>query len=180
MKGIILLANGFELAEATITIDLLRRSDIDIVTVSMYDDYYVKSSNNIIIKCDELVDDIYDDNYDFLVIPGGSAVYSFHLQQPITKKLISKFVENEKIIGAICAAPLILKKYGFLDGIKYTCFENNFDDPLYQPKKVVKFGNIITSKACGTSFDFALALIEVLHGSKQKKKIKKEIYYEFN
>ena len=43
MKGIILFANNFEDTEAIVTIDLLKRAGIQIDTVSMYNDLFVKS-----------------------------------------------------------------------------------------------------------------------------------------
>ena len=54
MKGLILLVNGFEESEAIITIDLLRRANIEIDLVSLTNSLTVTSSGNITVSCDKL------------------------------------------------------------------------------------------------------------------------------
>lgn len=85
MKGIILLANYFEDVEALITIDILRRAKIEIDLVSMEHNLEVKTQSNIKIIADKLVSEISLSNYDFLIIPGGKAVFNTHLESSVTK-----------------------------------------------------------------------------------------------
>ena len=47
MKGLIILANGFEDSEAIITIDLLRRAKINLDLVSLTENKSVLTSSNI-------------------------------------------------------------------------------------------------------------------------------------
>ena len=48
MKGIIILVNGFEDVEALATIDVLRRSSIQIDTASLFDTNVLTQSNHYI------------------------------------------------------------------------------------------------------------------------------------
>ena len=52
-KGLIILANGFEESEAIITIDIIKRSKIELDLVSLEKDNTVTSSNNIVVTCDK-------------------------------------------------------------------------------------------------------------------------------
>ena len=52
MKGIILMANGFEETEAIVTIDIIRRANIEIHTISLMKSNDVLGAHNILIKTD--------------------------------------------------------------------------------------------------------------------------------
>ena len=72
-------------------------------------------------------------------------------------------------IAAICAAPSILGKLGFLKGKIATAFPG-FEDMLegaeVAPKteRVVTDGNITTSRGMGTSVDLGLELVTLIKG----------------
>jgi 4-methyl-5(b-hydroxyethyl)-thiazole monophosphate biosynthesis len=72
---------------------------------------------------------------------------------------------NNCIIAAICAAPAVLVKAGLLDGRRATSHPAaaaHMTGVEYLEDRVVKDGLIITSRAAGTTFEFAFALIEQL------------------
>ena len=114
MKGLILLVNGFEESEAIITIDLLRRANIEIDLVSLTNSLTVTSSGNITVSCDKLYSITKLEDYNFLVIPGGKAVFNYHLDSIVTKEIVDYFMSKNLVVAAICAAPMILGKYGYL------------------------------------------------------------------
>ncbi len=180
MKGIILLANNFEDAEAIVTIDLLKRASILVDTVSMYDNLLVKSKYGLNITCDKLFKDVKVSDYDFLIIPGGAAVM-FHLENIDTLSIVKEFEQSNKLIAAICAAPSILGKLGLLDNQEFVCFPS-FED--YMPKgiylensKAITCKNHITSKAAGTVFNFAYEIIKYLISEEKAKEVFNEVYY---
>ena len=75
MKGLMILANGFEDVEAIATIDVLKRARVDLTIASLHEkDIVVTSHNNQLIVENYLKDINYVD-YDFLIIPGGQAVF---------------------------------------------------------------------------------------------------------
>lgn len=181
MKGIILLANGFEDIEAIATIDLIRRANIFLDVVSMNETLNVLSKTKITYQADLLLNDINYKEYDYLIIPGGAAVETYHLTSKKTEEIVKYFEERKLLIASICAAPSILGKLGFLDNQEFTCFpsfENYMEKGIYlKNEKVVVFKNHITSKAAGTSFEFAYEIIKYLTNEELAKKVLNSVYY---
>lgn len=181
MKGIIILANYFEDVEALITIDILRRAKIDIDLISIEDKLELTTQSNIKITADKFINEVNLSDYNFLVLPGGKAVFNTHIESNITKKTIEHFYNNNLLIAAICAAPIVLGKYGCLDGRNFVCFpsceEEIHSGILNKDKRVVVDGNIITSKAAGTTFDFAYEIVKYLKGKEEAEKVIGSVYY---
>ena len=70
-KTAIFLADGFEEIEALTVVDLLRRADIDITTVSIMGRKNVTGSHKITVEADSLLEDTDFDSLDMLILPGG-------------------------------------------------------------------------------------------------------------
>ena len=62
-KVIVFLAEGFEEIEAISIIDILRRAQISVTTVSVGKDKMVKGAHNIPVEADKLFDDVDFSNY---------------------------------------------------------------------------------------------------------------------
>ena len=181
MKGLILLANHFEDVEALITIDMLRRAKIEIDLVSITEDYNLVTQSGVRLQADHLISEIDLDEYAFLIIPGGKAVFETHLNSNITKNCIKLFYKKQKLIATICAAPLILDSLGILKDKEYVCFpscEKSIDGIYKENEKVVVSNNIITSKAAGTTFDFAFAIIKYLLNEEMANIVLNNVYYK--
>ena len=71
MKCLIYLAEGFEECEALITVDLLRRGGMTIDMVSITDEKQVKSSHQVGIMADYVLQEVKPEDYDVLIMPGG-------------------------------------------------------------------------------------------------------------
>ena len=182
MKGLILIARGFEEAEAIITIDLIRRAKIQIDLVSMEKDLQVSSSHNLLLGCDYKFSQIKLKDYDFLVIPGGKAVFDNLINNLTVKSIVDYFMMQEKLIACICAAPMILGKYQYLNDKKYICFpgcESEAFNGNLTDAGAITDGNIITSKACGKTFEFAYEIIKYLLGEAKAQEIIASVYYQF-
>ncbi len=157
----IFLDNGFEEIEAITTIDLLRRADIALTTVSVTGDMLVTGAHNIVVQADALIENTDFSDAEMLILPGGAT----HLDacKPLCDLLL-KHNEQDKLIAAICAAPSVLGKLGILVGKQATCYPG-FEGYLgesYVGGLVVESKNIITAKGPGLSADFAFCLIEKL------------------
>ena len=180
MKGLILLANNFEDSEAIVTIDLIKRANILLDTISMENDLNVVSKYGLHIKCDNHINSISLDNYDFLIIPGGQAVLN-HLNNDKTLDTVMHFENKKQLIASICAAPSILGKLNLLNNEPFTCFpsfeEYSKEGIYFENKKVVVYKNHITSKACGTVFEFAYEIIKYLKSKEVADKVLNDIYY---
>jgi protein DJ-1 len=75
---------------------------------------------------------------------------------------------NNRLIGAICAAPIALKSHGIGLQKQITSHpskaEELKDSYKYSEERVVIDGQLITSRGPGTAFEFALAIVEKLVG----------------
>ena len=62
MKVLAFLTDGFETVEALAVIDILRRANIGVDTVSITGNKSVKSAQNIIVEADKLIEDYMDEH----------------------------------------------------------------------------------------------------------------------
>lgn len=160
----IFLDNGFEEIEAITTIDLLRRANIALTTVSVTGDILVTGAHAISVKADKLFGDLSFEDAEMLILPGGAT--NLIDSKPLCDLLIQHNNDN-KLIAAICAAPAVLGQLGILDGKQATCYPG-FEHHLAESHVgglVVESHNIITAKGPGLSSDFAFCIIEKLAGS---------------
>ena len=160
----IFLDNGFEEIEAITTIDLLRRADIPLTTVSGSGIESVLGVHNIAVKADALFADVDFSDAEMLILPGGATQLG---KRSDLCELLVQHNAAGKLIAAICAAPSVLGQLGLLHGKQATCYPG-FESYLgesYVGGLVVESKNIITAKGPGLSSDFAFCIIEKLKGS---------------
>jgi 4-methyl-5(b-hydroxyethyl)-thiazole monophosphate biosynthesis len=181
-RVLVYLAPGFEEIEAVTIIDLLRRADID-VTVAGLEEGFIRGSHGISILSDVNYETVNPDNFDYLVLPGGQPGTNNLKNDKRVLESINKFWKENKLIGAICAAPTVLHKAGILSNKKVTSYPSEkdvFSSSTYEESSVVKDGNIITSRGVGTAIDFALDLIGEIKGNDEKKIIAEKILWKIN
>lgn len=178
MKGFIVLADGFEDVEGIATIDILKRAGIDLDLVSFHKNKKVLTSSNIQITLDFSLDEIRYETYDFFILPGGRAVFQ-HLDSSYEiAKIITHFCEKKKLICAICAAPSLIGKLGYLRDKEYCVFPGCGDKIVHgkkSDKPVVVDQNIITARSMYYSCDFALEIVAYLLGKEKAEQVKKQI-----
>lgn len=174
MKGLMLLADGFEDSEALATRDVLLRSGLIIVTASIKNDLAIKSSFQIELKADIKLSEVNLEEFDFLVIPGGGRGVKELASSPMVSKVIKYFFGKNLLIAAICAAPSLLGKMGILDNKNYTCFPG-YEFGLghkIEDVGVVVDGHLITARSVFFSFEFGLEIINFLLGKDTSNKVK--------
>ena len=175
----ILLADGFEEIEALATADILRRAEIKTELVSVNNTEYVKGAHGICVKADVFIKNICDD-FDMLNFPGGAPGYVNLEKNPGVKLLADKALSTDKFIAAICAAPSVLGKWGYLKGKKAACypsFEKYLEGAEVVCDDVVHDGNIITSRGAGTAHKFAFKIVEILKDKNLAQYIEKSMIY---
>jgi len=175
-KVIVVLAEGFEEIEAVTVIDVLRRSGIA-VTAAGLSGLVVKGSRGIRVSADKLLDQSGED-FDAIVLPGGSQGAINLSASEKVNAIIKKFDTEGKLIAAICAAPsVVLAPLGILKGRSVTGYPGmleGFDkDTVYKEDSVVVDGNIITSRGPATALSFGLAIAEKLVGRDIADKVRK-------
>ena len=114
-KVLIALANGFEETEAIVPIDILRRADID-VRIAGVSGADIKGAHGIKVSADTALDSL-NEEFDALVLPGGSPGAENLSKSDRLKEIIKRMHLEGKIVAAICASPvLVLLPTGILEG----------------------------------------------------------------
>lgn len=180
-KVAIFLASGFEIAEALIVVDILKRAKIKVDMVNINNEEIISSNQNINVKTNVKINDLRWDNYKLLILPGGQpGTTNLLASKKLCEKLKEFASQKEKIIAAICAAPLILAKLGILKNkraVVYPGFEKYLKANKVKNEKeknLVIDDNIITAKALGNAFTFAFILVDLFLKEKTTSKVIKE------
>ena len=87
---------------------------------------------------------------------------------------------NGAYIAAICAAPSVLGKRGYLEGVRAVCFpgfEPELRGAILQPEglRVVTDGKFITAVGMGAALEFGLALVRVLLGDERAQELRRSV-----
>lgn len=179
-KVCVLLAEGFEEVEALTAVDLLRRAQIYVDTVSIEEGYGVSGAHGILIQTEDLFSEVDFSMFDMVVLPGGMPGTRNLEMHSGVRRVLSDYYNNNKLIAAICAAPTILGNMGLLKGRKATCYpgmEKELKGAVVSKENVCVDGNIITSRGVGTAIDFALKLIAILANEEKAGEIADAIVY---
>ena len=176
----ILLAPGFEEAEALVPADLLRRAEIETALVSVTGEP-VPGSHGITVTADTNLDGVDLSKADMVVLPGGGPGHKNLGKEPRVERLVEEAAEKGLWVAAICAAPTLLGKWGLLTGKEAVCYpgmeEGLTGAQARMDRGFVVDGKIITGRAAGSVFDFGLALVEALAGKEEADKVRHGIHY---
>ncbi len=168
VRVLIPLAQGCEELEAVTVIDLLRRADIEVLTAGL-DTHPVIASRGVVLIPDTDLEQVLDEDFDMIVLPGGLPGADNLDNDPRIHQLLRRMQDEDKYTAAICAAPKVLANAGLLAGRQATSYPG-FIDAMDLPstrvleQAVVIDGKVITSRGPGTAIDFALTLIGQLAG----------------
>jgi len=189
---LVLIADGTEEMEFTITYDVLVRAGIK--TISAYvpeakegtstigSPPAAKGSRGINIIPDMYfdIDKCGAEIYDALVIPGGAKGADTMSRHLGVQQLIRKFIQEKKIVGMICAGSLAaltsnLPKQPLTShpSVKER-LEKDFE---YKEEPVVVSDHLVTSRGPGTAFAFALMLVELLCGKEKRTEVSKPMVF---
>ena len=167
MQIYVFLADGFEEIEAVAPIDVFRRAELEVITVSVTGDQLVTGAHGLTVAADSLFEDLSFEGDFLLFLPGGMpGTLNLEAHEGL-RELIGQQAAKGNKIAAICAAPSILGKMGLLNGKEAICypgFENFLTGASVSDQDVVQSGSVFTAKGPGVAIDFALALVEDLKG----------------
>ncbi|MBQ3054215.1 MAG: DJ-1/PfpI family protein [Clostridia bacterium] len=176
----VFLAEGFEEIEALAVVDILRRGNISVQTVSITNEKEVAGAHNIFVTADITIDEITDVPF-CVVLPGGLPGTTNLAKSQKVEKIVKAVNDNGGIVAAICAAPSALYGFGVLSGKRatsYPGYEKQMPECIYTENTVEIDGNIITSRGPGTAHNFAFALLEKMAGKEMAEKIYKAMQYK--
>ena len=178
-KMAVLLAEGFEEIEAVIPIDVLRRLEFEVVTVSLGGK--VSGSHGIIFDPDCLIDALDAAALDAVILPGGLPGAENLKNSPQVINLVREMYNAGKIVAAICAAPIALAQAGIMKGKTCTGYpmalvKDALADANYTAEKVEHDGNVITGKGPGAAFDFAVEIAIAMGKESQARQLMKSMF----
>lgn len=172
------LADGFEELEAIAPIDILRRADIEVVTVGVTGDV-INGRHGIKVTADCLIENIeLSDKLEGVILPGGLPGATNLEESDGVQKAIDFAASEGKLVCAICAAPQILGHKGLLKGkeaIAYPGFEDELEGAIISKDFVAVDGNFITAKGAGVATDFGFEIVAAIKGREVSDKIKAAI-----
>lgn len=176
----VFLANGFEETEALIPVDMLRRCELEVITVGV-GGQVIKGSHGISVITDITDGDIsLDDNLQMIILPGGMpGTLNLEASKQV-QKAIDYCMKYDKYIAAICAAPSILGHKNILIDKKATCymgFETQLNGAVILNEKVCTDDKIITSRGAGTALEFSFEIIKHLISEEKSNILKEAIMY---
>lgn len=176
-----MVADGSEEVELLAVVDILRRSGIETVMVSINDTKTTVSSHNVRMDADQVIAETDFSDGDVIFLPGGlPGAENLSVCEPLITA-IRQALEDGRRVAAICAAPgVVLGRHGFLEGKNATCFpgfEKEFVGAEYTMQGVVTDGNITTGRGLGFAIDLGLELVKLLESEEKAEDTKKKIQY---
>ncbi len=174
------LADGFEEVEALCPLDILRRAGLSVTTVGVGGKDMICGAHGIRVQAD--IPDIMfrDASPDMIILPGGMPGSKNLDESRIVDSALRAASRRGAFLAAICAAPMVLGKRGYLDGKRAVCFPG-FEEYLSgasvdAESAVVRDGNIITAKGMGVAFDFGLELVRCLKDDAAAEAIRSSVF----
>ena len=192
MKILLLCLNAFEMMEASPFIDIFgwARDDFkcNIEVVLCGYQKKVKSTFDVHIEVDTLIDEVDVNEYEAIAIPGGFQEYGFYDEayDEKTLSLIRAFHNANKIIASVCVGALPLAKSGILRGKKATTYHLRGG---YRRNELQQMGvvlgdewieiedNIITSSCPKTAPLVAFELLKMLTSEEQMNQVRVDMGY---
>lgn len=184
-KVLLLLANGFEILEASAFIDVFGWNHLEgdktskLFSCGLAKE--VNSSFNQKFVVDYIASEVNLDEFDALAIPGGFEEYGFYndAYSDDFVEIIQNFNQKNKPIASICVGALALGNSGVLKGKDATTYNNpvrinslrNFG-VNYLTQEIVQVNNLITSRGPSTAMNVAFILLEMLTDAKNVENVK--------
>uniref|UniRef100_A0A673WKL7 protein deglycase n=1 Tax=Salmo trutta TaxID=8032 RepID=A0A673WKL7_SALTR len=163
-KALVILSKGAEEMETVIPVDVMRRAGIAVMLAGLTGKEPVQCSRDVYLVPDASLED-------------ARKQVSVVTQLSVCEVL--KDQEDRKgLIAAICAGPTALLAHGIAYGSTVTTHPGAKDKMMtgghykYSEARVQKDGHLITSRGPGTSFEFALAIVEELMGAEVAATVK--------
>lgn len=175
----VFLAEGFEEIEAVTTIDLLRRAGLAVQTIAVGPSLEVAGAHHLPIIADRHISNAEPETADAFVLPGGMPGMSNLAASTELLEMLQRAYAEGKLLCAICAAPSIFGRLGFLEGRPATCypgFESELGGYVPTADTVVVTPGIITGRGPGYTTDFALAIATALVGAEASEAVRRGIY----
>ncbi len=174
----LLLADGFEEIEALAPVDFLRRAGVPTTTVSL-NGGPVRGAHGIEVIADANLSDVDFADAKMVVLPGGMPGTTHLDECPRMTEILASVYDRGGYLAAICAAPMVLGKRGYLrhkEGVCYPGFEEFLYESRISGTPVVRDGRIITAKSAGVAWQFAWTITEIFAGKEACETVRQNLF----
>ncbi len=118
------------------------------------------------VKPDMLISDIKPEDWDAIILIGGTGA-SVYWEDFSIHSMLNEAVKQNKIVGAICIAPVTLANAGILSGKKATVYRSEAQKlkdkgAEYTGEGIQRDGNIITASGPPAAKEFGNAIAQAL------------------
>ncbi len=118
------------------------------------------------VKPDMLISEVKPEDWDAIILVGGTGA-SRYWEDSSIHSMLNEAVKQNKIVGAICIAPVTLANAGILSGKKATVYQSEIQKLKDKGaectgKDVEKDGNIITASGPKAAREFGNSIAEAL------------------
>lgn len=178
-KILLPLACGFEEIELVSIADVLRRGGVEVILASLDSALKVKGAHNISIIADTSLQEIKPNEFGAIALHGGMEGVQNMLASPTLLQITSNLASSHKLIGAICAAPLVLDELHLLTE-DFCCYpecekmmKHTQAQRLDLPCKTSD--HIITGTGPAFAISFALEILKSLEGESKAQEVQKQL-----
>ncbi|XP_054802068.1 protein DJ-1 homolog C isoform X2 [Prosopis cineraria] len=176
------IAHGSEEIEVVIIADILNRAKANVVVASVENDCEILASQGTKIIADILINEAQEIEHDLIILPGGAAGVLRLIKSKVLKKLLKEQNTSGRIFGAVSSSLFILHKQGLLKEKSFAAYASIVDklnDETINGAKVVIDGKLITSEGLASVTDFALAIVNKLHGNGRARSVAEGLVFEY-
>ncbi|MFX0018501.1 MAG: type 1 glutamine amidotransferase domain-containing protein [Promethearchaeota archaeon] len=165
-KIAILATDGFEDAELLYPKIRLKEAGFDTELISLYR-REIKGKHGYPLKPDKLVREANADDYDGVIIPGGTKNPDYLRREKEVLDFVVKINDQNKLVGAICHAGWVLISAKIVKDRKATSYFAIKDDMInagakFEDNSVVVDDNLITSRKPDDLPDFMKEVLRFL------------------
>jgi archaeal arginyl aminopeptidase len=174
-KALILTADKFEDMELFFPYFRLLEEGI-IVDVAAPKKGHIEGEHGYGLEIDRTFDEIQPEDYDILLVPGGSpdGAPSIVRKDAKAQAIAKSFFASNKPVSSICHGPWLLASAGVVKGRHLTSFWHDGVPEdikkaggLYEDKEVVVDGNLVTSRYPGDLPAFMRETMRLINKTKQ-------------
>ncbi|GGM05505.1 DJ-1 family glyoxalase III [Pseudomonas asuensis] len=183
IRALLAVADGNEDIETVTLIDVLRRAGIEVLVTSIEARRQITLARGTRLMSDVTLLEVQAMSFDLIVLPGGMPGAQRLAESTALRHFMRRHVEQNRLYGAICAAPaVILEPWGLADGKRITCYPSFIEQikhGQYVNEPVVVDGLCVTSQGPATAQAFALELVNQLLGKEQRDTIAEALLTPF-
>lgn len=165
--ALVVASKNFRDEEYFVPREILEASGMKVVTVSDSEGK-AKGDDGGEVEVDLTLQQFQVDDFDIVAFVGGPGALD-HLDNEVSYEIVKETLAKQKVLGAICIAPVILAKAEVLEGKEVTVWSSSMNkdsiDTIeekganYHDRSVVIDGNIVTADGPDSARKFGEALL---------------------